>query len=101
MEYGRLNVGRLRGIWNNPKSLSVLSLSWMLLWFLVCRFFIWPAFSLDLAEGAVVFVLAGQIPAICRHPQGAPTRDRLAGNSVTNLPRQFVPRRKRFTDMEG
>jgi hypothetical protein len=36
----------------------------MLLWFLMCRFFIWPAFSLDLAEEAVVFVLAGQIPAI-------------------------------------
>jgi hypothetical protein len=57
-------MGRLREIWNNPKSLSILSLSWMLLWFLMCRFFIWPAFSLDLAEGAVVFVLAGQIPAI-------------------------------------
>jgi hypothetical protein len=57
-------MGRLRETWNDPKRLSVLTPTWMLLWFLVCVIFIWPAFSLTLVAGVWVFVLAGQVPAM-------------------------------------
>jgi hypothetical protein len=57
-------MGRLRETWNDPKRLSVLAPTWMLLWFLVCVFSIWPAFSLSLVAGVWVFVLAGQVPAM-------------------------------------
>jgi hypothetical protein len=57
-------MGRLRETWNDPKRLSVLAPTWMLLWFLVCGFFIWPAFSLTLVAGVWVWVLVGHVPAM-------------------------------------
>jgi hypothetical protein len=57
-------MGRLRAIWNDPKSLSALVSTLMLAWFLVWGFFILPRFSQNVVAGVAVFEIVGGVPAL-------------------------------------